>query len=114
MPNTWTVNVYDFVSFTDSLVFKPAYVTTSDSLSFSESLTVPIFQASWIDGISFNDEPVTNVGIHHLEFTDTITFVDDAMQGGPQTIADYMVMVDEFDVAANLLLDKFVFTDMIT
>jgi hypothetical protein len=111
---TYTITIYDFLSgFSDSIVFKPAYLVTSDSISFNESLTVPIIPASWIDGMSFRDEPLHVTGVHHVTMDDTLTFVDEAMRGSPQSLADYMVLVDEFFYAQNLLLDNVVFSDTI-
>lgn len=111
---TWDVSVYDFLIYSDGFVYKPAYVITSDALSFSEKLTNNYIQATILDYIPNLHDTIGVSGVHHVEFEDTMTFADEMMKGSPQLIADWMVLVDAFDVAANLIVDSFVFTDTMT
>lgn len=109
----WTSSLFEFLTFSDDLVFKPPYGTLSDSVVFSDTISVPIFQAIIHDGFDLTRDSFVVKGgsVHHVSLPDTLTLVDSMMRGGPQIMADYMVLVDEFDVAANLIVDGFVFSD---
>jgi hypothetical protein len=112
--NTWLISTSDFVTFSDGLVFKPAYVSVTDTMSFSETLTTTIFQARALDGMHFSDTVVVNgLSIHHVTIADSLVLLDDAMRNAPQFLVDHMVLGDAFEVAPNLLTDAIIFNDEI-
>jgi hypothetical protein len=116
MPTVWNANVYDFLVFSDTISGKPAYMALSDSLAFDEDLSTNWITVSILDYIpNMHDSfSAASGSVHHVELTDTMTFVDGAMRGGPQTVTDVMLFVDAFTYAENMLLDTVVFSDTIT